>query len=299
MNKIDLLFIGILLAFVSGCANTSVVMLDETDKYAPSESVEILEYIPEKKFKSIARLETQGMIGQGIPELLSDMRKEAKQIGADAIIPTKEGKEKVEQGIFYNPYLGGYQTVGGGKKPIVEGYAIIYESSISQRKTAYNPPPIVNGGINFNFLTPTLGGYGVNAWIGKNAFRAVGSYYTVDIPSSLNSEGFIDGKVEYAIRAGVDYFFNGDLQGIYFGSGIQSGSYSIAHENNNERGKWNTLDFTVSLGYKLNFASNFHLDTRLGIDAIMYGGEETMVGSQSFTPLEGKPFANIGLGINF
>lgn len=296
LKHISLLFIGLYLA---GCANTSVVMLDEDDKYAPSNSVEILEDIPDKEFEAIARLETQGAAGQGIPKLLESMRKEAKRIGADAIIPTEEGKEKVEQGIFYNPWLGGYQTVGGGNRPIVKGYAIIYENSIAERKSAYKPPSIVNGGINFNLLTPTLGGYGANGWVGKDKFRVTGSYYSVDFPSSLNEDGFIDGKVDNAIRVGLDYFFMGDLQGVYFGSGIQSGSYSVAHENNNERGEWKTLDFSINLGYKLNFATNFHLDTQVGLDAIMYGGEEIMVGNQSFIPLEGKPFASIGVGVNF
>lgn len=94
-------------------------------------------------------------------------------------------------------------------------------------------------------------------------------------------------------------FFTGNLKGFYFGSGIQSGSYSFRNENNDERGKWKTLDFTVSIGYKLNFASNLDLDTRLGIDAIMFGGEEIEIGGRSFQPLEGKPYASIGLGVHF
>jgi len=285
--------------YITGCASTSVVILDEADKYAPSTSVQILENIPDESFKAIARLETRGAVGQGIPKLLEDMRKKAKEIGADAIIPTEEGKEKVEQGIIYNPWLGGYQTIGGGNQPIVRGYAIIFERSINQRRAAYEPPPIVNGGANFNLLTPTLGGYGVSAWIGKNKFRVVGDYYSVDIPSSLGGDGFVDGKVENAIRVGADYFFTGNLKGFYFGSGIQSGSYSFRNENNDERGNWKTLDFTISMGYKLNFASNLDLDTRLGLDAIMFGGEEIEIGGQSFQPLEGKPFASIGLGVHF
>jgi hypothetical protein len=300
MNTIKHFILPLLIAFyIGGCANTSVVILNESDKFAPSNSVQILQNIPNESYKVIARLETRGAVGQGIPELLKDMRKKAKEIGADAIIPTEEGKEKVEQGIFYNPWLGGYQTIGGGNQPIVKGYAIVFKKSIPQKKAAYRPPSIVNGGVSFNLLTPTLGGYGINAWIGKNKFRVVGDYYSIEIPSSLGGDGFVDGKVESAIRVGADYFFTGDLNGLYFGSGIQSGSYSFLNEKSNVRGKWKTLDFTISIGYKLNFVSNFDLDTRLGIDAIMFGGEEKDIGGQSFIPLEGKPYASIGLGVHF
>jgi hypothetical protein len=273
-------------------------MLDESDKFAPSQSVRIMQDVNEP-FKVIAQLETKGTVGQGIPSLLEDMRKKAKEIGADAIIPTEESKEKVQQGIIYNPWLGGYQTIGGGNQPVVKALAIIFERSMAQRKAAYKAPSIINGGANFNLLTLTLGGYGVNAWIGKNRFRVVGDYYSVDIPSSLGGDGFNNGKIENAIRVGVDYFFTENLSGFYFGSGIQSGSYSFGHENSNSRGNWKTLDFTISTGYKLNFASNFELDTRIGLDAIMFGGEEIDIGGYTFYPLEAKPFASIGLGVNF
>lgn len=110
------------------------------------------------------------------------MRDEAKKIGADAIIPVEERQERQQQGLMYNPWLGGNQTIRGGNVPIVTSYAIVLERSIPKRMAAYRPDLMFNGGISFNALTPVFGGYGFSGWLGKNRFRAVFDYYTLDTP---------------------------------------------------------------------------------------------------------------------
>src|SRR3989339_1062526 len=141
---------------IAGCAQTSIVKMDDTKKFAPSMGVRVLEQAPDQPFEIIARLETRGSVGQGIPILLNQMKEEARKIGADAIIPIEERQERQDQGIIYNPWLGGYQTIGGGNVPIVTSYAIIFENSMPQRMAAYKPDPIVNGGVSFNTLAPVL-----------------------------------------------------------------------------------------------------------------------------------------------
>jgi hypothetical protein len=54
------------------------------------------------------------------------MRKKAAAIGADAVIPTQDASERQQQSLLYNPWLGGYQTLGGGTVPIIRGIAIKY-----------------------------------------------------------------------------------------------------------------------------------------------------------------------------
>jgi len=102
-------------------------MLDPNTKYLPTSSVQILSAPPERPYKTIAILETIGGQNVLIPDLLENMRHKAQEIGADAIIPTDETKEAQPQGLMYNPWLGGYQTVGGGNIPKIRGIAIKYE----------------------------------------------------------------------------------------------------------------------------------------------------------------------------
>ena len=91
---ITVIMVGLL---SSACVNTKVVILDESQKYAPSRSVQILERPPEQPYEVIAKLETSGGVGKTLPELLQNMREKAKEIGADAIIPTEEGREQIQQ----------------------------------------------------------------------------------------------------------------------------------------------------------------------------------------------------------
>ena len=123
----------ILLLFL-GCASTGVVLLDDTIKYTPSENVEILIEKPKRPYKVIAKLETKGIKGTSHTTILESMRQKAKSIGADAIIPTEDASEYQLPGVMYNPWLGGYQTLPGGKVPILRGYAIKYLSSFSSDK---------------------------------------------------------------------------------------------------------------------------------------------------------------------
>jgi hypothetical protein len=144
------LLISISLVFLS-CASTSVVLLDETLKYPPSEKVEILVEKPIKEYKIIAKLETKGYKGTSQTTILNNMRQKAKLIGADAIIPFEDASEYQSPGVIYNPWLGGYQTLPGGKIPILRGYAIKYITSYSsiQLDDEIHPKTTFNNSKNY------------------------------------------------------------------------------------------------------------------------------------------------------
>jgi hypothetical protein len=127
MKKSILIIVILNLLILSSCVTTSVVMTDNNLKYPPSQSVLFLSELPDKPYITIAILETKGYQGKSFPDLLENMREKAKRIGADAIIPTQEGVEKLQQGVIYNPWLGGYQTIGGGSNPILRGVAIKFK----------------------------------------------------------------------------------------------------------------------------------------------------------------------------
>ncbi len=299
MNYIRFISISFIGFFANNCAQTSVVLLDDSRNFGPSNTVRILEQVPNESFEIIARLETRGMVGQSIPSLLNQMRDEAKQIGADAIIPVEERQERQQQGIMYNPWLGGYQTIGGGTVPIVTSYAIIFEISVEQRLSTFKPEPIVNTGLSYNILASILGGSGFSGWLGKNRYRISLDYYSLKTPQSMFRDGFKDGRVDNATSIGFDYFFLGHLAGPYFGTGLQFGNYSVGHENTMERGKWGTVAIIGSFGYKLNLSDSFFIDTKIIVNASLSSEEVVPVGNFNFTPDTGSLYGLIGLGVNF
>ena len=97
--------IAIVALLLSGCAaTTSVVLLDQSKQYAPSAAVEILLRAPERPYIEIAKLESNGFIGEPEPELLEDARKRAQEIGADAIIVVQSSSVYQPPVIIYDPW---------------------------------------------------------------------------------------------------------------------------------------------------------------------------------------------------
>lgn len=80
--------------------------------------------MPERPFKQIAVLEATGPVNTPMTHLLESMKKKAMAVGADAVIPTENASQQQQQSLMYNPWLGGYQTIGGGTLPVIRGVAI-------------------------------------------------------------------------------------------------------------------------------------------------------------------------------
>jgi hypothetical protein len=55
------------------------------------------------------------------------MRQKGMEIGADAVLPTQDASQDNAPGMMYNPWLGGYQTLPGGRLPVIRGIAVKYE----------------------------------------------------------------------------------------------------------------------------------------------------------------------------
>lgn len=115
---------------LAGCAGdpiyTSAVRLDTGTEFAANPRVEILQAAPNRPYEKIALLETRMWAGVSLPQLLESMQKKAAQLGADAIVPVSFEERSTQQQLIYNPWLGGYQTLGGGANPVLRGYAIRY-----------------------------------------------------------------------------------------------------------------------------------------------------------------------------
>ncbi len=283
---------------VSACTTTDAVRLNESSRYAPSQYVEVLNELPTQPYEVISLLESRGAVGQSLPALLESMRERAKGLGADAIIPTEERSEYREPGFMYNAFLGGYQSLPGGRVPILRGYAVIYEVNRAGRAASYREPGITAGAA-LNALPFALGGYGAEAWAGKGRLRGVAEVYSLDIPQAFTRDGFTDGRIESAFRATGDYFFMRDLEGPYFGAGLEYSSNSAGYEGSTARGEWDSFFASAGVGYLVRLGRNVHLDARIALNARLVGEEEVDVGGRTLVPDQATPAAFIGIGANF
>lgn len=127
MKIFYVIFALLISVLLSACAQTSAIMLDNTATYPPSDKVEILMTPPSRPYAEIAVLETAAPVGTPLTDLLENMRQKAKALGADAVIPTQDASERTPQQLFFNPWLGGYQTLGGQTAPRIRGLAIKYK----------------------------------------------------------------------------------------------------------------------------------------------------------------------------
>lgn len=278
-------------------------MRDESIKFPKSRFVEILDHKPDKPYIVIATLETKGGLGVSLPEILEDMRKKAKEIGADAIIPTRDVSEYKAPGFIYNPWIGGYESLPGGRMPAIQGYAIVYKSTIEKlKRSGYDFLPrekLFSGGIAFNIAPIILHGYGFGGWIGKNKIRFVGEFFSFEIPDAFYGDGFEKGKLESGYRIGVDYFFGGNLKGIYFTVGIENWDYSVGIQNTSIRGKYNMFYFSAGIGYLYRLNDFLYFDSKFSINASMSADKTVQISNRAFVPDRAAYNAFLGIGVNF
>lgn len=288
----------LIFAFLSSaCTTTDAVRINESKQYAPSEAVEILSEPPEQPYEVISMLESRGSVGQSLPALLKSMRERAREMGADAIIPTQERSEHREPGFIYNALIGGYQSLPGGRVPILRGYAIIYERNKERRASAFTSR-LISGGIAANGLPVALGGYGAELWVGKGHFRAVGEIYSLQTPNAFLRDGFQDGEIDVAYRLTGNYFPIRRLEGFYATTGFEYAIYSVGYERTTARGEWESFFASAGVGYLLRLNRYLHLDARVAVNARLTGENEVEVGRVVFKPDPVTPAGFLGLGLN-
>lgn len=126
-------FLVILICLVTGLAAGCVTwsqssLLKGDAHYAPTQTVDVLNEPPSREYEAFALIEAQGGKGVSLPQLIEEMRKRGRELGADAIMPYSETRAAQQQGIIYNPWLGGYQTYSSGSPAaVLRGYAIKYK----------------------------------------------------------------------------------------------------------------------------------------------------------------------------
>jgi hypothetical protein len=102
--------LGAMLCFVSGCATTQSRMSFLGEHYPPraaDAAVEVFrDGVPNKPFDRIARLdvhlEKTGFVKSGLEDALPELKKQARQAGADAVIEIQEIRSQILETMVYH-----------------------------------------------------------------------------------------------------------------------------------------------------------------------------------------------------
>ena len=147
----------VIVAF-AGCVNTQIAETNPAKKYPKTSNVEILHTKPTKPYEVIAVLDSVGGVGISEASVVNDMRERAKTIGADAIVVIGAASDRTPQQLMYNPWLGGYQTIGGGEYSKMRAAAIKYSSTPTAMDSAQSSPAGATVNIASGRVQPSIAG---------------------------------------------------------------------------------------------------------------------------------------------
>lgn len=91
---------------LGGCAGvrTHVALLEPGIAYAATDSVQVLLRPPERKYREIAKLESQGAVGEPETALIEDLREKARRIGAHAVILEDTTVDRRPPVVLWDPW---------------------------------------------------------------------------------------------------------------------------------------------------------------------------------------------------
>ena len=117
----------IIVYFVSGCAGADVMLMDPSRDYAPTDNVLLLFDEPENEYEIIAVIEAKATQYNSESDAVKAARKEARKIGAHAIIPLTTEKKEVQSETMPNPVAGSPPIyIAGGTQITMKFAAIRY-----------------------------------------------------------------------------------------------------------------------------------------------------------------------------
>lgn len=143
----------------AGCStvSTQIVELNPTQKYPPTQSVEVLLQKPTRPHTEIALIESRG---ESEAELLNDAREKAKALGADAIVKLETERIYHEPVPVYDPWFDpfywphyrwpyyrwpygplGYPWAPGPYRYVGGGFSYVLKTSAIRYNDAGAPPP--------------------------------------------------------------------------------------------------------------------------------------------------------------
>jgi len=127
MKFLRLIVIAACAGCIASCApvQTRSITPVGDEHYSPSNNVEVLDTAPTRAYVKIGDVDATGKPGDVPAQVLAQIRTEAQQMGADAVV-LKDVSRTLPSAPRLNPTTGMYETTGGQAVPAYTGIAIRY-----------------------------------------------------------------------------------------------------------------------------------------------------------------------------
>ena len=112
---------------VGARVKADATLVDPNAKLAPTSSVELVLSEPSRPYSVIGMVEAHGPVGTTDADLIDALREKAREIGANGIYVVGRADQQQQQQLMFNPWLGAYQTLGGGTLPVLKAAALRWE----------------------------------------------------------------------------------------------------------------------------------------------------------------------------
>lgn len=158
--------------------------------------------------------------------------------------------------------------------------------------------PRLRAGIELDALPYLTGGYFGAGWIGSSQWHLRGLYADVNMPHIIIPDQFSDLHIS-SVALIVDYFHQGDENGIWIGAGPVIWSGEISESGNSISSKFKTYLFNGSLGYRFLMGDHFYLSPWAGMSLKVIGDQAITVGSSVYHPKLLNPEMSVKVGYRF
>jgi hypothetical protein len=302
--RIDSLITRLLLIYFTfvlcGCAGASFTQTGE--RYPTYDKpVKIYFEVPDVEYERIGIVSAQGGAFQQRADILKDMQEEAAEYGANAIIIISE--ETRESLVVSSTDLGTYGGTTTKRSASAVAVRMTTNDQYNNKKDNLqykNTKSKSKIGISINFIPVLIGGFGGRAWGGKESLRIVGEFYSLNIPSSFWPKEWLNPRIEEAYRLTGNYYPYGDVEGVYFSSGLEYTTTSVGYQGTNNRTRYGSFYTELGIGYTyypndiMYFDSSFSLNIRWGNSQ-----EICVTGGGCTQPAAVTPIGFFGVGVNF
>jgi len=291
--------ITILTMLISGCGASSFLRKEKIVKFPPTDNVDLLLENPEEPYVQITTIESRGDLKSSLQDLFVNIKTKGQEVGADAIMPTRELEPSNNQQSF-EAYIVDYQTISGTRVPILRGYAIKYRSTIQKLKEQGIEVEIINQtislGVQTDIVPTVLSGFGLTGWIGHNDYRLRMGFHTHSIPDFILMPDYEMGKINQAFFINADYFFKSGFRGTFVSAGATFWKGSMNHALETSTGEFGSFLLSMGMGYTLPLFKGTYITSMLGGQFIVGGDSKVDVGNRTANFYRVAPALSFELG---
>ena len=301
INKLKSILIIIVFSILINCSYLSFLQKESiTYKFPPTENVEILLSKPSKPYITITTIESRGDLRSSLEDLFDNIKEKGKELGADAVIPTKKPNKDNKSSSDFDVFIVRHQNIAGVKVPILMGYAIKYKSSIQELRESGDNFEIDDRpfalGLQSNLVPIIFKGFHTTFWAGKNDFRIRLLYFKHNTPDFFLNYEYQNGKVNSAYGLHVDYFFTKRFNGFFITTGLNLLNGSLAHKLETEIGTYKFGMYALGLGYCKDVYKTFYISTMLAGNFIIFGDLNVKVGTRTVSYYRAIPDISLEFG---